>query len=194
MRKTVFAALLFALTLSLTAQAQLSAYATPMFTAFGFSTGSGVDTFSHGSGGIGAGIFYDFPIQSRLTAGIDLRGSGSFGSYGGEAFSTSLRIGFVPHKVRLRPYFQLGGGVVSAPYNYFNTICSFSCATTTSSKRATNGAALLAIGLDIRLTHSFDLRAIEYGAEAGPNGNSTNPASDFGFLSTGIVYHLHPRE
>jgi hypothetical protein len=163
-----------------------------MFTGWGFSDSSSEITVNHGSGGIGGGVFYNFPIESRLTAGIDVRGSDSFGTHGGDAFSVSLRFGFVPHEVRLRPYFQIGGGVVSAPYTEVTAVCSFSCNITTSSKRATNGAALVAFGLDIRLTRSFDLRAIEYGAEAGPTGTNTSPTSGFAFLSSGVVYHFRP--
>jgi hypothetical protein len=183
-------AIVFLLSISPVAKAQLSAYVTPMFTGWGLSDNSNTITINHGSGGIGGGVFYNFPIQSRLTAGVDMRGSDSLGNYGGDAFSASLRIAFVPRKVRLRPYFQIGGGVVSAPYTQYSAICSFTCAVTSTSKRATDGAALLAFGLDVRLTRSFDLRAIEYGAEAGPTGTSNSPKSGFGFLSTGVVYHL----
>ena len=178
-----------------TVQAQLSAYVTPMFTGWGYSTsGSNNLVLSKGSGGLGGGLFYDFPIQSRLTVGIDLRGSDSFGTNGGDAFSAAFRFAFVPHKVRLRPFIQIGGGVVSAaPYTQYTETCSPTCTLTTASKRATNGAAIIDFGLDIRLTHSFDLRAFDYGAEAGGNGTDTDPASGFAFFSTGVVYHLHPR-
>jgi hypothetical protein len=124
-----------------------------------------------------------------------VRGSDSFGNYGGAAFSASLRIGFVPHKVRLRPYFQIGGGVVSGSYEEVTVTCGIVCTNTPiTNKRATNGAALVAFGLDIRLTRSFDLRALEYGAEAGPSGTTTHYASGFGFLSSGVVYHFHAPE
>jgi hypothetical protein len=47
-----------------------------------------------------------------------------------------------------------------------------------------------ALGIDIRLTKSFDLRAFELGA--GANG-STSSAISVGsaFLDGGVVYHFH---
>jgi hypothetical protein len=189
-RRAVFSFVVLFISIASIAKAQVSVYATPMFTGWCISD-SNTCTISHGSGGIGGGAFYNFPIQSRLTAGVDVRGSDSFGKYGGDAFSASLRIGFVPHKVRLRPYFQIGGGVVSAPYTEYTLLCTYGCTESSASKRATNGALLLAFGLDIRLTRSFDLRAIEYGAEAGGSGNSSKYDSEFGFLSSGVVYHFH---
>jgi hypothetical protein len=194
MRRSRFVVFSFVVVLFLSlcsvAKGQVSVYATPMFTGWCI-TDSNSCTIDHGSGGIGGGAFYNFPIKSRVTVGIDVRGSDSFGKSGGDAFSASFRIGFVPHKVRLRPYFQIGGGVVSAPYTEVHAICGLSCNVTTTNERATNGAALIAFGLDIRLTRSFDLRALEYGAEAGGNASSTHFISEFGFLSTGVVYHFH---
>jgi hypothetical protein len=56
----------------------------------------------------------------------------------------------------------------------------------------TNGAAELIFGLDIRLTDSIDLRAIDYGAAAGPSNNGSGSA--IVFLGAGAVYHFHPAE
>jgi hypothetical protein len=64
--------------------------------------------------GFPGGGFYNFPIQSRLTAGIDGRMSYGLGTRGGVSVTGALRVGFVPKVNPLRPYFQLGGGVVSS--------------------------------------------------------------------------------
>src|ERR1700722_13026936 len=107
---------LFALFLpTKTTQAQVSIYGTGALTNYCLAN-HGTSACKSDSGGFIGGMFYNFPIQSRLTAGIDLRGSYSFGSRGGTSEAAALRIGFVPHRVALRPYFQLGGGVVSSTF------------------------------------------------------------------------------
>jgi hypothetical protein len=75
-------------------------------------------------------------------------------------------------RVPLRPYLEIGGGVVSAVI-----------LTGGPTQRDTNGALELLGGLDIRLTDSVDLRAIEYGAAAGPT-------TGVAFLDAGLVYHF----
>jgi hypothetical protein len=90
-----------------------------------------------------------------------------------------LRIGFVPKVNRLRPYFAIGGGVVSSV-----------SAPGPSAARVTNAALELLGGLDIRMTDTVDIRAIEYGGAAGYSG--TGYASQVGFLDAGVVYHFRP--
>jgi hypothetical protein len=167
--------------------AQGSVYVAPMYDSFGFN-GTGYPSggsFKSATGGVMGGGFYTFPSGSRFKAGIDGRAAYSSGYKGGQAYTGALRVSFVPHHNRLRPYFQLGGGVVSTQLN--STVCSFSCATTTS--RITSGVAQLAFGLDIRLTNHFDLRAFDYGADAGGGNSGTHAA--MGFLDVGVVYHFH---
>jgi hypothetical protein len=171
------------------ALAQTSVYGAVTLTDYGFYDydGSGLD-FKGAAGGLTGGVFYDFPIKSRLHAGIDARGSDSFGSKGGFYATASLRIAFVPTRVRLRPYFELGGGVVSSTYdNYFDVSNGFTTTTVELQGRSTNGAAILLFGLDVRVNSSFDIRAIEYGAAAG--GSSPNDVG-VSILDAGIVYHL----
>jgi hypothetical protein len=92
----------------------------------------------------------------------------------------------VPHRNRLRPYLQLGGGVVSTQLD--STVCNgTSCSVATS--RITSGVLQLAFGLDIRLTQHLDLRALEYGGDAG--GGNAGTTAAMGFLDAGIVYHFH---
>jgi hypothetical protein len=80
---------------------------------------------------------------------------------------------------RLRPYFGIGGGMVTSVLNPgFDP------------SRVTNGALELIGGLDIRMTDSVDIRAVEWGAAAGYS--STGVASEVGFLDAGAVYHFRP--
>jgi len=176
-----------------TAHAQLAVYGTASLTGYGFNDSNNNTVFKANSGGPTAGAFYNFPIQSRLTAGIDARATYSPGDKGGTAELVALRIGFVPHTVRLRPYFQLGGGVVSSVeqqtvYNY--SAVGVYTGYSLQSTRHTGGAAEVLFGLDIRLTDSFDLRALEYGAAAGSSAVNS-PA--MAFLNAGVVYHFHHR-
>ena len=149
------------------AVAQTSVYGSVALVNYGVNS-----TYKSDTGGLIGGGYYNFPIQSWLTAGIDVRGSFGIGSGGGALGAGALRIGFVPEHVALRPYFQLGAGVVTTTFHNGDVV------------RHTGGGLELAGGLDIRLNDSFDLRAIELGAVAGPNAGSA-------FLDGGIVYHLH---
>lgn len=167
--------------------AQASVYGTAMFDAFGF-TGSNYPSggsFKSDTGGLTAGAFYNFHTSSRLKAGIDGRITYSAGYKGGSAYTGALRVSFVPNKNRLRPYFQLGGGVASTDLH--QTICNgFTCGITTT--RISNGVAQLAFGLDVRATPHVDIRALDYGADAGSAGPGSHAA--VGFLDAGLVYHF----
>ena len=174
-----------------TAQAQISVYGTAALTDYGFFNSS-YTLIKSDSGGFIAGMFYNFPIQSRLTAGIDGRGSYSFGPRGGTSAAVSLRIGFVPERVVLRPYFQIGGGFVSSTLTFQQANGDAFQGLTLRPTRYSSGGAEFVLGLDIRLTKSFDLRAFELGAiEGGGSGASTGVGS--GFANAGVVYHFHQR-
>jgi hypothetical protein len=163
-----------------TISAQTSVYGAVAATDFCLSrpsTSCASDTF-----GLLGGGYYNFPIQSRLTAGIDGRVSYGIGTRGGASVTSALRIGFVPRQNRLRPYFQIGGGVVSEHGNFDLLL-----------RRKTNGAFHLAFGLDIRLTDAIDLRALEIGAASGA-GTSLNPAAGTSYVDAGLVFHLAPRK
>ena len=161
------------------AEAQVSAYGMVALSSYGFAYQGNSYSFSNETASLGGGAFYNFPVHSRLTAGIDGRGLYSPASRGGTTADVALRIGFVPTRIPLRPYLEIGGGVVSAVL-----------VPGTNTQRVTNGAAEFLGGLDIRLTDSVDLRAVEYGAAAGPTNNGTTSA--VGFLDAGLVYHFHP--
>jgi hypothetical protein len=138
------------------------------------------------TGGLIGGVFYNFPIHSRLTAGVDVRGSFGIGSRGGALAAAALRIGFVPERVVLRPYFQLGGGVVTSTFNINEITGPATQGLSQQSTRFTSGGLEFAGGLDVRLNHSFDLRAFELGAVAGGSNQDVGSA----FVDAGLVYHL----
>jgi hypothetical protein len=71
---TPILALTFTLLLTLTARAQVSAYGSAALTDYVFFNNHDSAAKSD-TGGIIGGAFYNFPIHSRLTAGIDARGS-----------------------------------------------------------------------------------------------------------------------
>lgn len=164
-----------------TANAQASAYGAVALENFCTNASSHTSCKSDTIGLIGGG-FYNFPIQSRVTVGIDGRVSYGPGTRGGTSETAALRVGFVPDRNPLRPYFELGGGVVSSAGG-----------DPRQAKRHTSGALQLAFGLDIRLTHSIDWRAAELGGAAG-SGSGANPAAGTAYLNTGIVYHFARRK
>jgi hypothetical protein len=183
---TPILALTFTLLLTLTARAQMSAYGSAALTDYVFFNNHDSAAKSD-TGGIIGGAFYNFPIHSRLTAGIDARGSYSLGDRGGAFAAAALRIGFVPERVALRPYFQIGGGLVSSTFSVQQLTGSVVQGLTIQPTRFTSGGVEFAVGLDLRLSHSFDLRALEWGAIAP--ANSTGSIGS-GWLTTGVVYHL----
>lgn len=160
-----------------TVHAQTSVYGAVASTDFCLNGGSVTSCKSDTLGFLGGG-FYNFAIQSRFTAGIDARVSYGLGTRGGESVTGAFRVGFVPKRNPLRPYFELGGGVVSSAGG-----------DPLQAKRKTNGVVQFAGGLDIRLTHSIDLRAVELGAAAG-GGLGTNSSAGTAYVDTGVVYHF----
>ena len=163
------------------AQAQFSVYGTVAATNYGYSFNNDNLTYSPDHLGFGFGGFYNFHVQSRLTAGIDLRGSVTPNSTGGDKAAISARFGFVPNHNPLKPYLQIGGGVIQAKVPAFTNIVQ--------GQTVTTAALDLALGLDIRLTHSVDLRLLELESGAGSKGSMSAGSAS---LSTGLVYHFHP--
>lgn len=162
------------------ASAQASAYGAVALENFCTDT-SQTSCKSDTVGLIGGG-FYNFPIQSRVTVGIDGRVSYGPGTRGGMSATAALRVGFVPNRNPLRPYFQLGGGVVSSAGD-----------DPRQASRHTSGALQLALGVDLRLTNAIDWRVAELGAAAGA-GSEANPAAGTAYFNTGIVYHFGRRK
>jgi hypothetical protein len=174
------------LLLTSAAHAQVSTYASTALTNYTLFNNNSSAAKSD-TAGIIAGAFYNFPIHSRLTAGIDARGSYGFGDRGGAFAAAALRIGFVPERVVLRPYFQLGAGVVGSTFTTRQITGPATQGLTPQPTRFTSGGVEFAAGLDIRLSHSFDLRALELGAIA-PATSNESPGS--AWLTTGVIYHL----
>lgn len=158
-----------------------------MVDSFGF-TGtnySSSGSFKGTTAGVVGGAFYTFRSASRLKAGIDGRVTYSPGYKGGSAYTGALRVSFVPNHNPLRPYLQIGGGVASTDLN--EAICNgFSCGIRT--QRISNGVAQIAFGLDVRVSDHLDIRALDYGADAGGSNSPANAAA--GFLDAGVVYHF----
>ena len=173
--------LLIILGCSRSANAQMSVYGTVAITAYALSpANNSTFYFKSDAPGFVIGGSYNFPIQSRLTAGLDLRLTNSPGSKGGTAGSLAFRVGFVPRVVRLRPYFEIGGGMVSVSTNSELVNDGVRAGT------YTNGAAMIAFGLDVRVTSSIDIRVLEIGSEASTMSGTS-------YADTGIVYHFGPR-
>ncbi len=161
--------------------AQTSVYGAVAITAYGVEpSNSSALSFKSGTPGFVVGGFYNLPIDSRVTVGLDARLEESPGAKGGTAGAVCLRIGFVPHQVRLRPYFELGGGFLSTSTNTELVNDGVTAGT------YSNGAAAVAFELDIRVTSTIDIRALELGEEASSTSGTV-------YLNTGVVYHFHPR-
>jgi hypothetical protein len=168
--------------------AQTSVYGSVALVNYVFQNNNSSAAKSDTAGFIG-GAFYNFPIHSRLTAGVDVRGSFGVGARGGALATAAFRIGFVPERVVLRPYFQLGGGVVTSTFGNDQIPQPAPQVFNSQPTRVTSGGVEFAGGLDIRLRDSFDLRAVELGAVAGGSNRDVGSA----FLDAGLVYHLHKR-
>lgn len=167
----VVIAVLFLLFSGRAARAQAAVYGEIGVTNYGYSVHGGGLTVSSDRLGGTLGGFYNFPIQSRLTAGIDGHvGFGLHTNTGMKGFAAA-RFGFVPLRNPLRPYLEIGGGVVSAHL---------------PSGSITTGALELGFGLDVRVTPRLDWRAIELESAAGGGTRNAGSAS----LSSGLVYHF----
>lgn len=173
--------LLSVLRLSPTAGAQVSVYGTGAIAEYGLKpVNSSTFSFKSGAPGFLIGGFYNFPIASRVTVGFDLRLAESPGAKGGTAGALAFRVGFVPHHVPLRPYFQIGGGVIRTSTN------AELVNDRVTSGTYSNGTAIIAFGLDIPVTHSIDIRALDIGSEASGSSGAV-------YADTGIVFHFGHR-
>jgi hypothetical protein len=169
-RTALACALLLAPTALHAQQQRFSTYATVDVTDWGVQENGNSD-FKGDAAGFTAGAFYTFPVNSRFKPALDAKLIEAPGRKGGTAGLVALRVYFVPHRNRLRPFLQVGGGAVSIPVG-----------DGTLTSRHSSGALELDFGLDIRLTSNFDLRLPEYGAAGGNYG--------VGFLGTGLVFHF----
>lgn len=173
--------LLAVLRLSPSAGAQVSVYGTGAIATYALKpVNSSSYSFKSDAPGFVIGAFYNFPIASRVTVGLEGRLAESPGAKGGTASAIAFRVGFVPHHVPLRPYFEIGGGVLSTSTN---------AELVNDQVRAgsyTNGAAIIAFGLDVPVAHSIDIRVLDIGSEAGGSSGAV-------YADTGIVFHFGRR-
>ena len=158
------------------ASGETSAYGMASIVAFGFSGAHypGGTSPSNPTLSVLAGApSTPFQAPAVSKAGIDGRATLSPGYNGGSAYTAALRASLVPNRNRLRPYFQVGGGVASTQSS--ETICNgFSCSPRTD--RVTNGVLHLDFGLDIRVSDQLDVRAFDWGADVGAAGNADHAA------------------
>jgi opacity protein-like surface antigen len=171
---TTFLCLLFA---THSAHAQLAVYGTVSGSDFGYQqSGDSADTFNGDYLGVGVGAYYNF-VHRAVKVGIDLRDTYTPNSRGGNAGAVSVRLGFVPDVHPCHPYFQIGPGWISEKVPV----------SATPARTVNTTAVAVGFGLDVRVTPSLDIRAIEIESTVG--GSDLNAAATASF-SAGIVYHL----
>ena len=147
-------------------------------TDYGYTVNGGrLHSSNDGIGGT-LGGFYNFPIASRLTAGVDAHVGFGASTPGGVKGFVSARFGVVPVRRPLRPYVEIGGGFVSTHVPRLTNIVG--------PQTITTGALELGAGVDFRLTRSVDWRLIEVESGAGGGTRDAGSAS----VSTGVVYHF----
>jgi len=199
---SVLAAALFALP----CQAQVAVYGLATFTAVEdipagtdlliFTTTTAYLTNSATRPGFAGGALADIPHSGRFAVGLDLRETVSSGTTGGSLFTAAARLALVPRYSRMRPYALLGGGAASGHSPIFSG-GGFTGPTLASS----NGVFVYGFGMDVRLTHSFDLRAIDVLIANGHGPASTTPGFlgpidtaypgvSFFSIDTGILYRF----
>lgn len=172
------------LLLPLRAPAQTSVYGTISVTDYGYtaSSTSSAYTYKGDTAGMGGGVTWLFPSQSRLKAGLDGRFSYSPGNRGGEDASLSLRIAFVPHRNPVRPYFQIGGGFVHVPGSSY-IVGTSNGYLVSEDRNLTGGTANLMFGLEVRANSRWAIRAIELSGQASNRVAASH-------LGAGVIYTL----
>jgi hypothetical protein len=159
--------------------AQGAAYGGVSLTNYCYTVNNGLGNQcgTDGAGGTFGG-FYNFPIQSRLTAGLDAHVGFGTGSVKGVKGLASVRFGIMPHHNPLRPYVEIGGGFVSSHIPQLTNIVG--------PQTITSGALEIGAGLDVRVTSNVDWRAFEIEGASGGGTRTAGSAS----VSTGIVYRF----
>jgi Outer membrane protein beta-barrel domain len=180
MRTRVVFSLLALIVLSLptAAHAQFSVYGTISTSDYGYAFNREPLIISGDFAAYSGGLTYTFPHDGRLALGVEYRESVTPVIHGGSTGTASFRIGLVPRKVRLRPYFQVGGGYVYAKIPTFGP---------TGSESVTVGSFGFGGGLDLRITQRVDWRIIEIESVAGVTSAKSAGTASFG---TGAVYHF----
>ena len=91
------------------AEAQVSAYGMVALSSYGFSYQGSSFSFNADTASLGGGAFYNFPIHSRLTAGIDGRVLYGPASYGGTTADVALRSALFPRVIACGRISRLAG-------------------------------------------------------------------------------------
>ena len=138
----------------------------------------------------GGGVTFNFLNLHVIKLGLDARGSTKSGTTGADTAELSLRLGFQPPVLRLKPYVQGGVGYLSTRTTNVST--NFGSNTpvggTFSNQYATVG---FHAGIDKPLVPFLDFRVIEFGYAHGFNvGVSDNMNANTFSLGTGLVAHF----
>jgi len=159
-------------------RAQFSAYGTVAASDYGYAFNRAPLIINGDFAAYAGGLTYTFPHDGRLALGVEYRESATPGIHGGSTGAASFRIGLVPHKVRLRPYVQIGGGYVHAKIPVPLSVPNQSVAVASIGFGG---------GLDLRITQRVDWRVVEIESSAGVTSAKSAGTASFG---TGVVYHF----
>jgi hypothetical protein len=158
------------------AHAQFSVYGTAAISGYGYAYNSGKLIIDGDYAGYGGGATYLFSSDRRLKLGVDFRVYVTPAAHGGNTELGSFRVSFVPRKVPLRPYFQIGAGSVSAKV-----------VEAIGPQSVTMFGIGLGAGLDIPVSGHLDLRVLEIESAAG---TSTDTSAGTASIGAGVVYHF----
>ena len=140
---------------------------------------------------VGGGVTFNFLNLHVVKLGLDARGSTKSGTTGADTAELSLRLGFQPPVLHLKPYVQGGVGYLATRTTNVSTTGSGSTAVggTFTNKYATVG---FHAGVDKPLLPFLDFRIVEIGyAHALNTGLSTSSDNANTFsIGTGLVAHF----
>lgn len=141
----------------------------------------------------GGGVTFNFLNLHVVKLGLDARGSTKRGTTGADTAELSLRLGFQPPVLRLKPYVQGGVGYLatrtSNVSSYYAGSSTVAAGGTFNNQYATVG---FHAGVDKPLIPFLDFRIVDVGyAHAFAIGLSTLSSNANTFsLSTGLVAHF----
>ena len=136
----------------------------------------------------GGGVTLNMLNLHVVKLGLDVRGSTKPGTKGADTAELSVRLGFQPPLLKLKPYGQLGVGYLAT--RTFN-VSSDAVGATVRNEYATLGGH---VGVDAPLVPFLDFRILELGyAHAYSTGISftnVNESANLFTVSTGLVAHF----
>ena len=137
---------------------------------------------------LGGGVTVNMLNLHVVKLGLDARGATKSGTTGADTAELSLRLGFQPPLLRLKPYAQLGVGYLATRTA---NVSAGSAGATVTNKYATLGGHA---GVDAPLIPFLDFRVLELGfAHAYSTGISftnVNESANTFTVSTGLVAHF----